>query len=657
MILIIPIGGFGEEFKNARYSYPKPLIPILGKPMIEWLLDNLDLKQFKYICIPYIQELSNYQFEDTLKNKYPNVSFFFYSLPFSTRGPLDTIFYCLQQLNKLSNIDDSPVLSLDVDCFYQVNITNLWKKNSSSVFVFEDYSNDPIYSYLTYDTKNKKIIDIAEKEKISNYACTGGYGFPSWKNLYNGIEEFFSYINNSNITNNNNSNNNKFYLSNYIKYRIQFEDYSIISVEQSDYVCLGTPLQIRIFTQQYGKMFQLKTQHKLESKRFCFDLDNTLVSFPKVKNDYSTVEPIEKNIRVLRNLKKMGHTIIIHTARRMKTHNGNIAKIIADIGKITIETLEKFDIPYDELLFGKPYADFYIDDKAVNAFQNLEKELGFYQDNIEARDFHSIVSNQINTLYKHGEDLSGEINYYINIPDELRIYFPKFIDYDIHHKYYQMEKVEGIPVSKLFLSGDLSIEQFQKILDTINLIHTFNDISSLSTQLQINIYSNYCEKLIKRYNEYDYSKFDLGKEVYKKLLKFCDDYEKEQKGIITVIHGDPVFTNILITHSGKIKFIDMRGKLGEKKTIYGDCMYDWAKVYQSLMGYDEILQNTVVESTYKKKIINHFTQFIITKFGKETFTNIQFITASLFFSLIPLHNNDKCSFYFDSVKHILNNIN
>ncbi len=647
MILIIPIGGFGEEFKNARYSYPKPIIPILGKPMIEWLLDNIDLKQFKHICIPYIQDLSNYQFEDTLKNKYSNVSFLFYSLPFSTRGPLDTIFYCLKQLNTVSKIDDSPILSLDVDCFYQINVVNLWKSNYFSVFVFEDYSNDPIYSYLTYDVKNKKITDIAEKEKISNYACTGGYGFPSWKNLYNGIKDFFDYS--DNLT-------NKFYLSNYIKYRIQFEDYTIIPIEQSDYVCLGTPLQIRIFTQQYGKMFQLKTQHKLETKRFCFDLDNTLVSFPKIRNDYSTVEPIEKNIKVLKNLKKMGHTIIIHTARRMKTHNGNIAKIIADIGKITIETLEKFDIPYDELLFGKPYADYYIDDKAVNAFQNLEKELGFYQDNIEARDFHSIVNNQINTLYKNGNDLSGEIHYYLNIPDELKIYFPKFIDYDIHHKYYQMEKVEGIPVSKLFLSGDLSIEQFQKILDTINLIHSFN-ISDISNEQNINIYLNYCDKLKKRYTEYDYTKFDFSKEIYEKLLKFCEEYENEQQGKTTIIHGDPVFTNILITHSGKIKFIDMRGKLGEKKTIYGDCMYDWAKVYQSLIGYDEILQNTVVESTFKKKMLNYFMQFIITKFGKKKFIQIQYITASLFFTLIPLHNNDKCTFYFESVKHILDNTN
>ena len=64
----------------------------------------------------------------------------------------------------------------------------------------------------------------------------------------------------------------------------------------------------------------------------------------------------------------MGHTIIIHTARRMKTHEGNVGKILADVAKITFETLDNFGIPYDEVYFGKPIADYYIDDKSKDLF-------------------------------------------------------------------------------------------------------------------------------------------------------------------------------------------------------------------------------------------------------------------------------------------------
>jgi hypothetical protein len=45
-----------------------------------------------------------------------------------------------------------------------------------------------------------------------------------------------------------------------------------------------------------------------------------------------------------------------------------------------IETLNRLEIPFDEIYFGKPIADFYIDDKAINVFDDIEKFTGFYTD-------------------------------------------------------------------------------------------------------------------------------------------------------------------------------------------------------------------------------------------------------------------------------------
>ena len=53
------------------------------------------------------------------------------------------------------------------------------------------------------------------------------------------------------------------------------------------------------------------------------------------------------------------------TARNMATHNNNLGKIIANQAPIVFEWLKKHEIPYDEIHFGKPLADFYIDDKAI----------------------------------------------------------------------------------------------------------------------------------------------------------------------------------------------------------------------------------------------------------------------------------------------------
>lgn len=53
--------------------------------------------------------------------------------------------------------------------------------------------------------------------------------------------------------------------------------------------------------------------------------------------------------QMVRDLHAAGHHIIIHTARRMRTHSGNVSAVVADVGHITIESLKRFGIPYDEV--------------------------------------------------------------------------------------------------------------------------------------------------------------------------------------------------------------------------------------------------------------------------------------------------------------------
>ena len=81
--------------------------------------------------------------------------------------------------------------------------------------------------------------------------------------------------------------------------------------------------------------------------------------------------PIDGAPEKIRELKSSGHYIILHTARRMKTHNGNLGRVISEIGKVTIDWLKKYDIPYDEIYFGKPWANLYIDDNGFR-FKNWE---------------------------------------------------------------------------------------------------------------------------------------------------------------------------------------------------------------------------------------------------------------------------------------------
>ena len=89
--------------------------------------------------------------------------------------------------------------------------------------------------------------------------------------------------------------------------------------------------------------------------RYCFDLDNTICK--TVDGDYEKSVPIVLMIDKVNRLYAQGDTIIFHTAR------GTISGL--DWRELTERQLKDWGVNYHELYFGKPYADVYIDDKAV----------------------------------------------------------------------------------------------------------------------------------------------------------------------------------------------------------------------------------------------------------------------------------------------------
>lgn len=106
--------------------------------------------------------------------------------------------------------------------------------------------------------------------------------------------------------------------------------------------------------------------------RIVIDLDGTICELKKNNQTYSEVRPKPGAIQTLHKLKEDGHEIIIYTARNMLTFNGNIGKINANVGKITLDWLKSYNIPFDEIVFGKPYGDMYIDDSAFK-FESWEQ--------------------------------------------------------------------------------------------------------------------------------------------------------------------------------------------------------------------------------------------------------------------------------------------
>ena len=99
-------------------------------------------------------------------------------------------------------------------------------------------------------------------------------------------------------------------------------------------------------------------------KRICIDLDGVIAALKPPHQTYDRCEVVPGAREKLRSLKDNGHYIIIQTARHMKTCDGNTGLVMARVARLTLEWLDRNGIVYDEIHFGKPWADVYIDDNA-----------------------------------------------------------------------------------------------------------------------------------------------------------------------------------------------------------------------------------------------------------------------------------------------------
>ncbi|MDO4265202.1 MAG: capsular biosynthesis protein [Eubacteriales bacterium] len=105
-----------------------------------------------------------------------------------------------------------------------------------------------------------------------------------------------------------------------------------------------------------------------EDYTFVFDIDGTLCPIKKTDEKYEDIVPYSNMLEKLRYYKENGAKIILFTSRNMNTYSGNIGIINKNTAKILLDWLDKWDIPYDEIIYGKPWPGhkgFYVDDRTI----------------------------------------------------------------------------------------------------------------------------------------------------------------------------------------------------------------------------------------------------------------------------------------------------
>ncbi len=118
-------------------------------------------------------------------------------------------------------------------------------------------------------------------------------------------------------------------------------------------------------------------------KRLIVDLDHTLCvpssgedqsADPSLK--YQAAAPIPAVIEQLRRYRNDGFEIVISTSRNMRTYDGDVDAIKANTLPLILDWLAVHDVPFDEVIVGKPWCGFdgfYIDDRAIRPSEFVSK--------------------------------------------------------------------------------------------------------------------------------------------------------------------------------------------------------------------------------------------------------------------------------------------
>ena len=167
--ILIPMAGAGSRFKEAGYIFPKPLIEINNKPMIQFVVDSLKLEG-NYIFIVQKEHQIKYNINSVLKILKPNCKII--ELDKVTEGAACTALLAKKFIN-----NNNPLIIANSDQYIEWDsIKSMYNFNSKkidgSILTFEAIH--PKWSYAKVD-ENNLVTEVAEKKVISKNATTGIY--------------------------------------------------------------------------------------------------------------------------------------------------------------------------------------------------------------------------------------------------------------------------------------------------------------------------------------------------------------------------------------------------------------------------------------------------------------------------------------------------
>jgi len=195
MNILMPIAGLGSRFTKVGINTPKPLIEILGKPMVKWATDSLPFARPEdLIFVVRKEHVAEFKIDEKLREIYSD-KIRVIVIDYVTEGAA-----CTALLAKKYIDNDEPLIITDCDHYFVNSRYNKLAQRPEGidgmipVFVAEGDK----WSFAKPDG-NWFATEVAEKVRISNYANIGAYFFSRGKDFVRAAE--FAVANNMRIKN------------------------------------------------------------------------------------------------------------------------------------------------------------------------------------------------------------------------------------------------------------------------------------------------------------------------------------------------------------------------------------------------------------------------------------------------------------------------
>ena len=190
--VVIPMAGRGSRFQAAGYTFPKPLIEVNRKPMIQVVVDNLDVFEEDVRFVFLVQKEHNDKFALN------------YLLPMVCRGnPCEIIEVdgitegaaCTVLLAKEFINNDDELLLANSDQWVDWDsghFLRYMRSKGADGGILTFHATHPKWSFAKVDEHSNRVVEVAEKKPISNIATVGVYWFARGSDFVSGAEQMIS---------------------------------------------------------------------------------------------------------------------------------------------------------------------------------------------------------------------------------------------------------------------------------------------------------------------------------------------------------------------------------------------------------------------------------------------------------------------------------